>query len=190
MNTPAHLLFGAAAFGDPKRRYTTSCALLGALAPDISLYLLVAMALFIQQIPPQIVFGEMYFSEAWQRVFAVDNSFILWGGALALALWRRIPWLVAFCAAGLLHLVTDFVLHNEDARMQFWPLSDWVFRSPFSYWDTRYGAAWIGPLEVALSALMLVILWRRYAGWWLRSLFVTLMAMELAGAVPVEMALH
>jgi len=190
LNTPAHLLLGTAAFGNPARRYTTAAALIGSLAPDISLYLLVGIALFIQQISPQVVFGELYFSDEWQQIFAVDNSFLIWGAVLALGLWWRRHWLIAFCAAGLLHLATDFALHNEDARMQFWPLTDWMFRSPFSYWDRRFGAAWIGPLEVVVSGLMLVILWRRYPGWWLRILFLGLMALELGGSVPVEMALH
>ena len=39
MNTPAHLLFGVAAFGKPDRRGVTAAALGGSLIPDLSLYL-------------------------------------------------------------------------------------------------------------------------------------------------------
>ena len=75
-------------------------------------------------------FGEYYYSSSWQQVFAVDNSFVLWGLGLGIALWVRRPVWIAFAGAGLLHLVFDFPVHNHDARMHFWPLSDWTFISP------------------------------------------------------------
>jgi hypothetical protein len=88
----------------------------------------------------------------------VDNSFILWGLALGAALWWRKPVMIAFFGAALLHLAFDCPLHNGYARIQFWPLTDWVFPSPISYWDSRYHANIIGPLELgiamALSAFM------------------------------------
>lgn len=184
MNTPAHLLFGAAAFADPARRNTALAALVGALAPDLSLYLMASVSLFILQIPPHIVFDQLYFSPAWQQVFAVDNSFVLWGAGLAIGLWTRKAWVVAFCAAALLHLLADFSLHHDDARRHFWPLSDWRFESPFSYWDRRHGASWLAPLEGALCVVMLVILCRRYCTWPIRCLFFGLMALELIAVAP------
>ena len=71
---------------------------------------------------------------------------------------------------GLLHCrgdaAVDFFLHNEDARRQFWPLSDYVFRSPVSYWDpARYGQI-VAPIEVALVlVLTLLLLWRQRRMW-------------------------
>lgn len=184
MNTPAHLLFGAAAFGDPGKRHTTIAALIGALAPDLSLYLMAGVALVILQIPPRVVFDELYFSDAWQQVFAIDNSLPIWGAGLALGLWLRLPWVVALCGAAMLHLLTDLALHHDDGRRHFWPLSDWIFQSPVSYWDRRHGAEWVGPLEGLLCLGMLLILWRRYQNWWWRGLFVGLMELEAAASVP------
>ena len=179
MNTPAHLRLGAAALAEPDRRGTTLAALLGALAPDLSLYILGSVSLFILQIPPQVVFDELYFSDAWQTVFAIDNSFVVWGAAFALALWLRHPIAIVFTAAALLHLATDFPLHTDDARPHFWPLTDWRFESPVSYWDSAHGARWVAPVE-GLSCLGLtVILWRRYPEWGWRALWLGLLAMEL-----------
>lgn len=107
MNTPAHLIFGAAAFGKPGRPDVTAAAVFGALLPDLSLYLMVSWAMFVRGIDARVIFDELYFSEAWQAVFAVDNSMPIWGIALALGLWRRWPVLTAFAGAGLLHLVFD-----------------------------------------------------------------------------------
>ena len=179
MNTPAHLIFGAAAFGRPGVRYTALAAVLGSLLPDLSLYLLVGLSIWGMGIAPQRVFDELYFSDGWQAVFAVDNSFVLWGAGLGLALLRGWPVLRAFAGGGLLHLAFDFVLHNEDARRQFWPLSDWVFRSPFSYYDPhRYGNI-IGPIEMALCLILSVLLWRRYPAAGARVLIALGLMLEL-----------
>lgn len=179
MNTPAHLLLGAALFGDPERRRTTGAALLGALAPDLSLYLMAGVALIVLQIPPAVVFDELYFSDAWQTVFAIDNSFFVWGLLLALAVWARRPALIAFAGAALLHLLLDFPLHHDDGRPHFWPVSDWVFESPVSYWDSRRGAAAIAPIEGLLAAGAFAVLWRRYEGVAARAGFAVLLLLEV-----------
>ncbi|MEM7710494.1 MAG: cobalamin biosynthesis protein CobQ, partial [Pseudomonadota bacterium] len=107
MNTPAHLILGLAAFGKPGDRRVTGAALLGALLPDLSLYLLAGGALGLG-IPAQMVFDDLYFSETWRTVFAIDNSIFVWGAVLGLGLWLRKTWLVALAGAALLHVATDF----------------------------------------------------------------------------------
>ena len=164
MNTPAHLLLGAAAFGKGDRRLIWA-AMAGALLPDLSLYVMAGVSLMILRIPPQIVFDELYFSDLWQTVFAIDNSFLLWGLLLGLALWRKSSWATALCGAALLHLALDFPLHHDDGRPHFWPLSNWIFESPVSYWDRRHGAMWIAPLETGLAILSALGVWSRRPGW-------------------------
>lgn len=123
MNTPAHLIFGMVAFGDPNKRAVLLAAAAGALIPDASLYALAGWELLVRGTSPDIVFGQMYYGEAWQSVFRIDNSFVLWGIALGLAVMARSQVFIALCAAALLHLVLDFPLHNDDARAHFWPIS-------------------------------------------------------------------
>ena len=178
MNTPAHLLIGAAAFSRPNRKHSLTAALLGALAPDISLYVMVAVSIFAMGVPAQVVFREYYYSDAWQSVFAVDNSFIVWGVLLGLALWRRWPLIAVFAGAGLLHLLMDFPLHTHDARQHFWPVSNWVFHSPVSYWDTRAHAGIVGPIEFALSLLSAMVLLWRFSHIGIRALVLILLSME------------
>ena len=170
MNTPAHLIFGATAFGNKAQPWTTAAAILGALAPDVSLYVMAGWQLVILGTDPNIVFRVMYYSDAWQSVFAVDNSFLIWGALLGFALWLRRPVFVAFAGAGLLHLALDFPLHNDDARMHFWPLTDWKFISPVSYWDPRHYGGVVGMIEIIASLVCLVILWRRFQVIWQRAI--------------------
>ena len=168
MNTPSHMLLGAAVFGRANHAKITAAALLGGLAPDISLYVMAGWALFVQNIPPDVVFGQYYFSREWMQVFAYDNSFILWGALLGFGLWRKKPLVIAFAGAAILHLVADLLLHHDDARPHFWPLNDWVFQSPVSYWDSRYYGRVIGPLELLMDFFLCFVLWRRHQGRWAR----------------------
>ena len=79
MNTPAHLIFGTVLFGSPARKALIVAALVGALIPDLSLYVLACWELQVKGTAPEVVFGQMYYSESWQSVFGIDNSFVLWG---------------------------------------------------------------------------------------------------------------
>ena len=179
MNTPAHLLLGAAVMGRRGRPGLVWAALAGALLPDVSLYLMGGISLFVLGIAPERVFGELYFSDAWQAVFAVDNSVFVWGGLLGLAVWRKSGWAVALTGAALLHLALDFPLHHDDGRAHFWPLTRWVFESPLSYWDMRQGAAVVGPVELALAlAAAGLVIWRR-PGWAVVAVVVLLVGLEL-----------
>lgn len=162
MNTPAHLIFGAAAFAKPGQARVTCAALFGALLPDLSLYLMAGWQLVVLGTDPRIVFDVMYFSPSWQAIFAIDNSFPIWGAVLGFALWCKSPVLTAFAGAGLLHLGLDFPLHNDDARAHFWPVSDWKFISPVSYWNRDHYGGIVGPIEMLASVACLIVLWRRF----------------------------
>lgn len=165
MNTPAHLLIGWAAFGRGNDRKIAAAAVFGALLPDLSLYLMAGTSIFLMGISPREVFNELYFSPAWQAVFSVDNSFFVWGAGLAAGFWLRKRWLVALCGAALLHVALDFPLHHDDGRAHFWPLSNWIFESPVSYWDVHHHAGIVGPIEAGLAALCALMIclpnWRR-----------------------------
>ena len=57
MNTPAHLLIGAAVFGRPATSRILGAAVIGAILPDLSLYLMAGVSLILLKIPPETVFG-------------------------------------------------------------------------------------------------------------------------------------
>lgn len=162
MNTPAHLLLGAAVMGRKDSPRLMWAAMLGGLLPDLSLYLMGGVSIYVLGIPPMVVFRELYYSDLWQTIFAIDNSFFVWGALAGLAIWRRSGWGLALTGAAILHLCLDLPLHHDDGRAHFWPLTRWIFESPYSYWDVRHGAGWIGPVEALLSAgAALVIVWRK-----------------------------
>ena len=180
MNTPAHLIFAAAAFAKPGAPARTWAALAGGLAPDLSLYLMATWSLYVMGLSPNYVFGTLYFSEAWQTVFKIDNSFIIWGALLAFFWWRKSPVGMIFAASALLHLAFDFPLHHDDGRPHFWPLSNWVFESPVSYWDRGHHGAIVGPLEMAACVVLLFVLFRRFTSLRSRGVIFAAAAVQLA----------
>lgn len=165
MNTPSHMLIGAALFARPLVPATLVAALVGGLAPDLPMFALVLWSTRVLDVPEHEVFSKLFFSENWQAVFAVDHSFFIWGGLLALAIWLKHVTLRAFAGAGLLHALADLLTHHDDARRQFWPVSDWVFRSPVSYWDARFYGNVFGMFEVALVVTLTALLCWRLSRW-------------------------
>ncbi len=151
MNTPTHVLMGAALFGRADQGRRTVLAALGGLTPDLPAIVLVGWARWIDATPVRDIFRTLYFSDSWQAIMAPSHAFPIWGAFLAIGLGLRSGGLTAFACGGLAHLVTDFLLHVDDAHRQFWPLSDWRFRSPVSYWDRAHYGGLFQPVELMLA---------------------------------------
>ena len=182
MNTPAHLILGAATFARADRRGSLTAALSGALAPDLSLYLLAGWQIGVVGTSADTVFRDLYYSDLWQSIFAIDNSVFVWAAVLALAMLRGWTWLRVFSAAALLHVAFDLPLHAGDGRPHFWPLTRWVFDSPVSYWDGEYFGWVLGPVELLLTATLAFVLFQRFKAIPPRLLFVALLAFEVASS--------
>jgi hypothetical protein len=183
MNTPAHLIFGLTAFGQAARPAVTWAAIAGAIIPDLSLYLMAGTHLMVLGTDPDVVFGQLYYSQAWQSIFRIDNSMVLWGIALVLGVMAKSQVVIALCGAALLHLLFDFGLHHNDGRAHFWPISSWIFESPISYWDRQHYGQIVGPIEIIASMMCCVVLWRRFVGKWMRGFIAALAILEAAPGI-------
>lgn len=193
MNTQTHVIMGAALFGRPAPRLAWVAAA-GGLIPDLPMYFIVA-TLRMSGFSLDDIFGRLYWQDWWQIANALGHSFPIWGGmfawsSLALLRARRrgdkprpaAATVFALSASALLHSFIDFLCHRDDAHMHFWPLSQWRFRSPVSYWDPAHYGEWFGLFEAAVGLALGVVLFRRYANRLLRVAVVV--AMLLYVAVP------
>lgn len=54
-----------------------------------------------------------------------------------------------------------FFLHNDDAHHHFFPLSDFAFQSPVSYWDAAHYGHIVAPIEVLATLAVSVYMFRR-----------------------------
>lgn len=169
MNTPSHLLIGAAVFARRDSPKVTFAAMAGGVVPDLCLMAMVAWSLWVLRIPTGVVFDQLYFSDQWQQVFAIDHNFFLWGGLFTLAKVRHMPRLYAFAGAGLLHAGVDFLVHHDDARRQLWPLTNFAFHSPVSYWDRAHFGGIVAPVEAGLDIMLAMLLVLRLTRVWERA---------------------
>ena len=77
--------------------------------------------------------------------------------------WRaRLDWWSYSCIGALLHVAGDFPVHHDDAHRHFFPLSDWRFASPVSYWDSSHYGDLFFPAELAVAAVLVDWLSRYY----------------------------
>lgn len=170
MNTPSHLILNLALLRRPLAPAMTWPILIGAVIPDAAMFVFYGWARW-QGLPEQTIWGEAYYSQPWQAVFAVGNSMPL--GLLGVALGFRLRrfWFgpgVGFLGASMvLHHLADLPLHHDDAHQHFWPLSSMRFISPVSYWDVdhwgRLGATIELVLVLIASAYLLPRLGSRFS---------------------------
>lgn len=80
--------------------------------------------------------------------------------------WGKL--LLVFALAALIHIVTDLPVHADDAHKHFWPVSNWRFYSPFSYWDGDHHARYVSLVELGLALGAVLLLWRRFKAKWMR----------------------
>jgi hypothetical protein len=166
VNTTSHLILNLAILRRPAQPQVTWPVLLGALLPDIAMFVFYGWAKLVARLPEAVIWREAFFSERWQNVFAVGNSVPLAAIGLGIAAALQRP-LWAFCFASmLLHHLGDLPLHHDDAHRHFFPLSNFRLISPVSYWDPQHYGTLVALVELvavlAASAYLLRLVKSRW----------------------------
>jgi len=176
MMTQTHLLIATALFAKPGQKRRNRAIIAGALIPDASIFILFAYA-SLTGIPGSTLWNHTYWTEPWQSLGMIGNSAPLYLVFLAISLWLAAPqdarprWQslpALFCLAALAHLATDFPVHHDDAHIHFWPLSQWRFHSPISYWDVDHYGNIFAIFEALLGIALMALLFRRFKTLWVR----------------------
>ncbi|MBD1916285.1 MULTISPECIES: hypothetical protein [Cyanophyceae] len=156
MNTPSHLILNLALLRRPVTPAMTWPILIGALIPDAAMFVFYGWARW-QGLPEQTIWGEAYYSQPWQAIFAVGNSMPLGLLGVAIGYSLRRSWFgpsLGFLGASMvLHHLADLPLHHDDAHQHFWPLSSVRFISPVSYWDVDH----LGRLGATIELVLVLI---------------------------------
>lgn len=187
MMTPTHILVGGALFSRPLSAGSNIAILAGALTPDLSIYVLYGWAKFIADIPSRVVWSQIYWQEPWQMLSAISNSIPLYTAILMLAVIGRVRWLVMFAAAALSHLALDLPFHNSDAHKHFWPITDYRFNSPLSYWNSNHFGDYVRIAEFGIGLICILVIWRRFNALWVKCAMAVLLASYIA--VPLYFSL-
>jgi len=201
MFTQTHLLIGAAMFARPRAQAATMAGSAGAVIPDSDVWLMFAVERLSGSTGCE-VFRYRYWQEPWTTLQSVLNSIPLYVGMLVFALLGGLAAPVGtgktfqitaiFALSSLLHVTADFLLHHDDARAQLLPSTDWVFRSPVSYWDPNHHGQVFAVFEIGLAIGLIGFVGFRYAR---RSVWIVLCITMLcySGSVAatfIELADH
>jgi len=180
MMTQTHLLVASALLARPGEKLRNTAVIIGSFIPDAAIYTLFIWSK-IAGIPEQRVWREIYWQEPWQTWTAAGNSIPLYVILLALGVIAlrahtaafRIGLVLTFLAlAALTHIAGDLPVHVDDAHRHFWPLSDWKFISPISYWHPDHHGGIFSIFESVLGVVLTIILFRRFKALWVRALLV------------------
>lgn len=147
MNTAAHAIVNLLLFRKSIRETHVFAIISGALLPDAPMFIFYFWAK-LQGLSERVIWRDSYYDAGWQNLFDAFHSFPLLGLAWLLAWRARMQVLCIFFASMLLHSLFDFPLHHDDAHRHFWPLSDFRFASPISYWDPAHYGQFMAPLEL------------------------------------------
>lgn len=170
MHTATHGLVAAALFCRQGRqnRARNIAAVIGGIAPDSIMFAMVAWARF-RHVPGYEVWGTWYFTPPWQTWIDAFHSLPI--ALLILVLGFVIgrsggpvagTAVAVFALAVISHIALDLPVHYGDAHAHFFPLSDWRYASPISYWNPAYHGALVRTIETAGDIALACFLWIRF----------------------------
>ncbi|NJK39855.1 MAG: hypothetical protein HC920_20450 [Oscillatoriales cyanobacterium SM2_3_0] len=156
MNTPSHAILNLTFLGHTAYPRSNLLIVIGAIVPDLPIFLFYAWAKLIVQLPENIIWTEAYYSPWVQDIVAVCHSI-----PLALLGWLIgfcFKWsgLQLFCLSLVFHSLLDLPVHHDDAHRHFFPLSNYRLISPISYWDPRHYGGIVAFLEMVFVLLATV----------------------------------
>lgn len=172
METYAHAFFtGALArYGCGRDRVATAAGVTGSVLPDLPSF--AATGYFVgtrflwdgwSAMHSEEMLDAIYFTGPFGRTGSILHSAVPAGLLLILyelpglrrrdtrrvLLWLLLGWFG--------HAIADFLTHADDARPLFWPISEWTWASPVSYYNPLYYGSEFRLAEHGL--MLLILLW-------------------------------
>ncbi|MDJ0688501.1 MAG: hypothetical protein QNJ41_08320 [Xenococcaceae cyanobacterium MO_188.B32] len=153
MNTPSHYILNLALLGKTIAPKDNIAITIGAILPDIPIFLFYFVAKFIYKLPEQKIWSEAYYQPVWQNIIALSHSIPL--ALVGLIMFIYLDWKTGavLCISMICHCLLDLPVHHDDAHSHFFPLSNYRFISPFSYWDVNH----YGKIVAAIELLLVLI---------------------------------
>ena len=161
MNTPAHVAINLMLLTREPDYRKTAAVIGGALIPDLAIIAFYAWQLWLGT-AEDVIWSTEYYRPFWQAWIDSFNSIPLVTLALVLGWYLRWPLLLLIAASMLLHIFADLPLHHDDAHRHFFPLLEWRFESPVSYWDPAHYGNWASLFEISAVTAASIFLYRRY----------------------------
>jgi hypothetical protein len=126
------------------------------------MYLFYLVMKEVRRLPDSEIWSRTYYDPGWQASFDLGHSLPLIALGFALAWLAHSERAMAFFGGMALHVPEDLFTHHDDGHRHFYPLSDWQFSSPISYWDPNHHGRIAAPIEALLGLAGCVVLFRRH----------------------------
>lgn len=159
MNTPSHYILNLALLGKTIAPHANVAITIGAILPDIPIFIFYFVTKFIYKLPEKQIWTETYYQPFWQNLVALTHSFPLALIGLVIFLysgWK--PGAIA-CSSMIVHSLLDLPVHHDDAHRHFFPLSNYRFISPISYWDAKHYGNIVAFVELSMVIAVTPIVW-------------------------------
>ncbi|MEL6802873.1 MAG: metal-dependent hydrolase [Bacteroidota bacterium] len=188
MITPSHIIYNWAIAkklenthgADSHRWYGL---LIGGFLPDTPTYALFFVHTLVLGTSQRELWDTIYFDSAWTPVITLSHSFVFWPLIIALgyAFGQRLLFWIGM--GSLFHSALDFFVHVNDAYRHFWPLSDWKFMSPISYWNPAYYGNIVGSVDTVVVFLLLYYLITHTKRRWVQKVIIANAVLYLAATI-------
>ena len=192
MNSPTHSLLAMALLSKRGHTRRNWAVFIGSVIPDIAIYLWYPYQSFIKGESGRRIWNELYFEPPMQNLIALFNSIPIYAVMLLIGFFARGKlWgkcLLVFALAALIHMATDLPVHAHDAYRHFWPISDWRFISPFSYYEADHHAGIVSLIELVIALTSIFVLWRRFPKRWVKIVLGVLAVLYIALQVVMRLA--
>lgn len=148
MNTPSHAIVNLAVFSQFSQPEANLAIAVGAILPDLPIFLFYGWAKFIQKLPERQIWSERYWQPGLQNWVALFHSIPVAIFAAILAdYWGWETGKYIFMSM-VIHSLGDLPVHHDDAHRHFFPVSDYRLISPISYWDPQHYGRIVAGVEV------------------------------------------
>lgn len=136
---------------------------LGAVLPDLP-YIFLFAAAALRGGPSALADLELWDSLWRSPLVSSLHSFVPWGAVLLTTLVLRrargpgkaLGRAIAFVLGWGVHVMLDMLTHRSDGYPIFWPVSEYRFPTPVSYWEPGYhGAAFALICDGSIAVLLL-----------------------------------
>ena len=161
MNTPAHIVLNLLCLGRTDPGTAALPVICGAILPDLPMFVFYGI-LKLRGVPERVIWRQSYYEPAWQNFIDLFNSVPLILLGLGIAAWLGSRSGVLLAVSMLLHIAGDLPLHHDDGHRHFFPLSNWRFESPVSYWDPNHYGHIVSVIEVLAVVAACVVLLTNY----------------------------
>ncbi|MGF1536413.1 MAG: hypothetical protein ACFB4J_08025 [Elainellaceae cyanobacterium] len=164
MNTPAHVVLNLLFIGRQDSTTVLLPVAIGGILPDLPIFLFYGVEK-LKGTPERVIWRQAYYEPGWQNFIDLFNSIPLVMLGLGLALWMGSQSSVLLFASMMLHFAGDLPLHHDDGHRHLFPLSNWRFESPVSYWDPNHYGGIVTVIEVLAVIVGCALLLTCYHSW-------------------------